>query len=149
MGGGRRGGRTFVNLVLVKAAGRLYSSDAVRAARQEARFRSRPGARVEGGDEASPRGRCSERRSRRGLHVLRAEDARPRRGFDDTRRLREPLEARSVDLVVLRYESCNLGPDVCWKRVDAEPRDAVDHGRVRAVRRGGEGFRMRAVAAMW
>jgi hypothetical protein len=71
MGGGRRGGRPFVNLVLVKAAGRLYSSDAVRAARQEARLRLWEGARVEGGDEASPRRRCSERRSRRGLYVSR------------------------------------------------------------------------------
>ena len=57
MGRGRRGGRTFVNLVLVKAAGRLYFSDAVRAARQEARFRLWEGARVEGGDEASACGR--------------------------------------------------------------------------------------------
>ena len=147
MGRGRRGGRAFVNLVLVKAA--WHGVDAVPAARQEARCRSWERARVEGGDEASPHRRCSERRSRRRLYVSRTQDARPRRGFDDTRRLREPLEARSIDHVVLRYESCNLGPDVCWKRVDAEPRDAVDHGRVRAVRRGGEGFRMRAVAAMW
>ena len=103
MGGGRRGGRTFVNLVLVKAAGRLYFSDAVRAARQEARLRLWEGARVEGGDEASPRRRCSERRSRRGLYVSRAQDARARRGLDDARRLREPSEAGSVDLVVLRF----------------------------------------------
>ena len=132
MGGGRRGGRAFVNLVLVKAAGRLYFSDAVRAARQEARVRSRPGARVEGGDEASPRGRCSERRSRRGPE--RAQDTSPRRGLDDARRLREPSEARSIDFVVLHYKWCNLGADIRWKRVDAEPRDAVHHRRVRAVR---------------
>ena len=115
MGGGRRGGRAFVNLVLVKAAGRLYFSDAVRAARQEARVRSRPGARVEGGDEASSRGRCSERRSRRGLYVSRTEDASAGRGLDDARRLREPSEARSVDLVVLRDEGRNASADVCWR----------------------------------
>ena len=55
------------------------------------------------------------------------------RGLDDARRLREPSEAGSVDLVVLCCESCNLGADVCWKRVDAEPWDAVDHER-RSVR---------------
>ena len=91
------------------------------------------GARVEGGDEASPRGRCSERRARRGLYISRTEDLCTGRGLDDARRLREPSEARGVDLVVLRCESCNLGPDVCWKRVDAQARDAVDHER-RSVR---------------
>ena len=71
------------------------------------------------------------------------------RGLDDARRLREPSEAGSVDLVVLRDEGRNTSADVWREPVDAEPRDAVDHGRVRGVRGGGEGFRMRAVAAMW
>ena len=124
------GGRAFVNLVLVKAA--WHGADAVPAARQEARCRSWERARVEGGDEASPRGRCSERRSRRGPE--RAQDTSPRRGLDDARRLREPSEARSIDFVVLHYKWCNLGADIRWKRVDAEPRDAVHHRRVRAVR---------------
>ena len=131
MGRGRRGGRAFVNLVLVKAAGR--PRDAVLAARQEARFRSWERARVEGGDEAPARGRCSERRSRRGLYVSRTQDARPRRGLDDARCLREPSEARGVDLVVLRDEGRNTSADVWREPVDAQARDAVDHER-RSVR---------------
>ena len=85
-------------------------------------MRSWARARVEGGDEVSPRGRCSERRSRRGLYVSRTQDARPRRGLDDARCLREPSEARGVDLVVLRDEGRNTSADVWREAVDAEPR---------------------------
>ena len=95
MGGGRRGGRTFVNPSA--------------AARQEARVRSRPG--VEGGDEASSRGRRGRRR----------------RGFG---RGRAPASraATTPSASANRRKRCSerrsASRDACS---DAEP-DTVDHG---------------------
>ena len=43
------------------------------------------------------------------------------RGLDDARRLCEPSEAGSVDLVVLRDEGRNTSADIWREPVDAEP----------------------------
>ena len=106
MGGGRRGGRAFVNLVLSESAqagsafrtpsarrGRRPGSVVGRAPASRAATRRRPAVVAPSADRVA------------GCMRHRAQDARPRRGLDDARRLREPTEARSVDLVVLRDES--------------------------------------------